>query len=94
MWRNTVMLDFVQWLRSYNDQLDDKIAFYGMDLYSFYASMDAVIEYLEQVSPEDAKLAKRRYANFDRFQGEPASYGMSTGFGMSRSFEKEGKKAV
>jgi len=92
MWRNTVVNEFMQWLRRHNDTKIDakhKVAFYGMDLYSFYSSMDAVIEYLQQVSPEDAKLAKKRYSSFDRFQGEPSSYGMAAGFGLSPSFEKE-----
>jgi erythromycin esterase-like protein len=60
-----------------------------MDLYSFYSSMDAVIEYLERVSPDDAKLARKRYANFERFQGEGSAYGYATGFGLAPSFEKE-----
>jgi len=93
MWRNRVVVDFVEWLRQHNDQfgtdIHKKVAFYGMDLYSFYSSMDAVIEYLEKVSPEDAKVARRRYSNFDRFQGEPAAYGHAAGFGLSHTFEKE-----
>jgi len=92
MWRNRVIMDFVEWLRGHNDQFNDahkKVAFYGMDLYSFYSSMDAVIEYLEKVSPEDAKVARRRYSNFDRFQGEPHAYGQAAGFGLSGAYEKE-----
>ncbi len=94
MWRNTVVLDFMKWMRSYNETRDasHRAAFYGMDLYSFYTSMDAVIEYLEKVSPEDAKLAKKRYSNFDRFQGEPSSYGLAAGFGLAPTFEKEGNE--
>lgn len=34
-----------------------------------YSSMDAVVEYLNKVSPDDAKVVKERYSNFDRFQG-------------------------
>jgi len=95
MWRNTVILEFIEWLRKHNDKTSadndphKKVAFYGMDLYSFYSSMDAVVEYLEQVSPEDAKIAKKRYALFERFQGEPSSYGYAAGFGLTPSFEKE-----
>lgn len=44
-----------------------------MDLYSFYSSMDAVVDYLEKVSPEDAKIAREKYSNFDRFQGKKYS---------------------
>jgi len=93
MWRNTVMLDFVQWLRDRNDAVKDvskKTAFYGMDLYSFFTSMDSVVEYLEQVSPKDAELARKRYSSFERFQGEASGYGYAVGLGLSKPFEKEG----
>src|ERR671932_256746 len=36
MWRNSVVLDFVGWLRAHNDELrsgDRKAGFYGLDLY-------------------------------------------------------------
>jgi erythromycin esterase-like protein len=37
MWRNSDVLDFVSWLRAYNDSLPPqrpKVGFYGLDLYS------------------------------------------------------------
>jgi erythromycin esterase-like protein len=37
MWRNTVVLDFVEWLREYNASLSQsalQVGFYGLDLYS------------------------------------------------------------
>lgn len=37
MWRNTVVLGFINWLRQYNDtrpQDVTKVGFYGLDLYS------------------------------------------------------------
>jgi len=39
MWRNTVVVDFVEWLRDYNLSLPSnatKVGFYGLDLYSLY----------------------------------------------------------
>src|SRR6266487_861909 len=53
MWRNTVVRDFVRWLRDYNDaqREPDKVGFYGMDLYSLAASMEAVLGYLDKVDP-------------------------------------------
>jgi len=41
MWRNKVMLEFVEWLRGFNKQFNPKrapVGFYGMDLYSMHAS--------------------------------------------------------
>jgi erythromycin esterase-like protein len=88
MWRNTVVENFIDWLRNYNATLPPKrrVAFYGMDLYSMFGSMDAVIEYLEKVSPNDAEVAKKRYSHFDRFQGDPQSYGFASAAGVSPSY--------
>lgn len=51
--------------------------------------MDAVIEYLRLVSPEDAAKAAKNYSNFERFQGQPSAYGAHAGLGLQKSFEKE-----
>src|SRR2546423_5479678 len=42
MWRNTVVLDFVAWLRAYNDSMppSNKVGFYGIDLYSLFMSIE------------------------------------------------------
>src|SRR6266566_9859266 len=43
MWRNTVVVEFVEWLRGFNKNIDPKrapVGFYGMDLYSLHASID------------------------------------------------------
>ena len=45
MWRNADVLDFVGWLREHNDgQPSDnkKCGFYGLDLYSLHASIEAM----------------------------------------------------
>ena len=40
MWRNADVLDFVGWLRNYNEHRHSKrIGFYGLDLYSMHASI-------------------------------------------------------
>lgn len=74
MWRNAVVVDFVGWLREWNDRLPGgapKVGFYGLDLYSLSASMHAVIEYLEEADPEAARRARARYACFDHFGPDP-----------------------
>ena len=56
MWRNADVLDFVGWLRAHNDTqaAGDRVGFYGLDLYSLRASMEAVLEYLAKVDPQSA----------------------------------------
>ncbi|TMH26160.1 MAG: erythromycin esterase family protein [Betaproteobacteria bacterium] len=91
MWRNTVVREFVEWLREYNDSRphEAKIGFYGMDLYSLRASMQAVVAYLDKIDPEAARRARYRYGCFDHFGEDPQSYGYATGFGMSKTCEDE-----
>jgi erythromycin esterase-like protein len=86
MWRNADVLDFVGWLRDHDDRFADERAragFYGMDLYSLHASMQAVLRYLERVDTEAAGRARSRYACFDHFGEDPQSYGYATSLGLS-----------
>jgi erythromycin esterase-like protein len=92
MWRNTEVLDFIGWLRVHNDSLESgtpRTGFYGLDLYSMYTSMRAVVDYLETVDPEAARRARSRYACFDHFQQSTEAYGYQAGFGVTESCEQE-----
>jgi erythromycin esterase-like protein/predicted phosphoribosyltransferase len=92
MWRNTQVVEFVEWLRARNDALPpnaNQAGFYGLDLYSLHASMKAVLQYLEKVDPEAAKLARERYACFDHFGPDPQVYGFIAGADVEKSCEEE-----
>jgi len=90
MWRNADVLDFVGWLRDYNDaHATKKAGFYGVDLYSLYSSMAAVIEYLDRVDPEAARRARYRYACFEHAGEDPQSYGYAASFGITPTCEQE-----
>jgi len=92
MWRNTVMVEFVEWLREHNRGLgaSRQVGFYGMDLYSMYGSMRAVIDFLERTDPEAARRARARYACFDHRGGEDSqAYGYAAAFGAVPSCEDE-----
>jgi erythromycin esterase-like protein len=92
MWRNADVLDFMGWLREYNDVRKDdraKVGFYGLDLYSLHTSMHAVLDYLRVADPEAARRAERRYACFDHFGEDPQVYGYATTLGLAPSCERE-----
>jgi erythromycin esterase-like protein len=92
MWRNTAVLDFVGWLRAHNDATsapEMKAGFYGLDLYSLYSSMAAVLAYLDKVDSEAAKRARYRYSCFDQFGENTQAYGYAASFGMTDSCERE-----
>jgi erythromycin esterase-like protein/predicted phosphoribosyltransferase len=92
MWRNLVVVEFIEWLRTYNDALPPgavKVGFYGLDLYSLHTSMKAVLRYLERVDPEAAKQARERYSCFDHFGKDTQAYGLMTRLNLSKSCEEE-----
>ncbi len=78
MWRNREVKAFVDWLRHHNAERkpEQRVAFYGLDLYSLHRSMHMVLEYLRDVDPETAKIARRRYGHVRRAefleQGQPS----------------------
>jgi erythromycin esterase-like protein len=84
MWRNTDVVEFLSRLREWNDALPEgapKTGFYGLDLYSLYTSMEAVVAYLEEVDPEAAQRARQRYACFDHMNRDTQVYAYETAFG-------------
>ena len=90
MWRNTVMVEFVEWLRGFNKNITAKQAlagFYGMDLYSLHASIDAVLQYLDKIDPDAARRARLRYSCFDHFSHNPQEYGYAATVGAMESCE-------
>ena len=71
LWGNIEMLNFIRWLKKYNDKLpieEQKVSLYGMDIYSFEQSKQLVIDYLKIFSFKAAQQARSRYQCFDRFK--------------------------
>jgi erythromycin esterase-like protein len=91
MWRNMVVLEFVEWLREHNEQSPHPAGFYGLDLYSLHASIEAVLRYLDEADPEAARRARERFACFEQFRGENdgQSYGYATTLGRAEPCEDE-----
>ena len=97
MWRNADVLDFVGWLREHNDQQvseDRQCGFYGLDLYSLHASIEAVLVYLSKVDPEAAKRARHYYSCFEHFGKDITTYGYAAGFRMAPSCEADVVKSL
>jgi erythromycin esterase-like protein len=92
MWRNAEVLDFIVWLRQWNESLSGKrpkTGFYGLDLYGLHASIEAVLRYLDQVDPEAAQRARERYACFENVKPDAAVYGYEASLGLAESCEEE-----
>jgi protein-L-isoaspartate(D-aspartate) O-methyltransferase len=63
--------------------------FHGLDLYSMYTSMDAVLHYLDDVDPEAARVARDRYACLTPWRNDPVLYGRAVTSGSIDRCEDE-----
>lgn len=61
MWANWEVIALTEWLKGYNQTLSNnqKIGFYGLDVYSLWESLEAIIKYLEKVDKHALKKANR-----------------------------------
>ena len=91
MWRNEEVRTFVEWLRAHNAALkpDDRVAFHGLDLYSLYDSIRAVLKYLDEIDPSTAQVARERYGCLTPWQSDPATYGHAALTGAYPTCESE-----
>jgi protein-L-isoaspartate(D-aspartate) O-methyltransferase len=88
MWRNEEVHDFVDWLRAFNaDHPQRKAGFHGLDLYSLFLSIAAVLAYLDEVDPAAARVARHRYSRLTPWQKDPAAYGQAVLVGRYESSE-------
>jgi erythromycin esterase-like protein len=92
MWRNRDVLEFITGLREHNDGVSDreqKVGFYGLDLYSLFRSIEEVLRFLGEVDPEAAQRARYRYSCFEHYGEDTQAYGYSAGFGLTPSCETQ-----
>ncbi|WP_375205547.1 protein-L-isoaspartate(D-aspartate) O-methyltransferase [Hyphococcus sp.] len=77
MWRNHQVYDFLHRLKAMNETKGEgeKAGFYGLDVYSLYASIEAVIDYLDAHDLQAAKTARERYGCLTPWCKNPADYG-------------------
>ncbi|MFC7157393.1 erythromycin esterase family protein [Halomarina halobia] len=76
MWANWEVLAFLEWLTAHNERRPEgeRVGFYGLDVYSLYESMEAVVEYLEDVDPAAAEDARAAYRCFEPYGEDAREY--------------------
>ncbi|HEX2165212.1 MAG TPA: erythromycin esterase family protein [Thermoanaerobaculia bacterium] len=91
MWRNREVRRFVDDLAELNRERprERRVAFYGLDLYSLYSSIGAVLDYLDDTDAEAAALARERYGCLRPWEDDPASYGRAAVSGRIDDCEAE-----
>lgn len=84
MWGNEEIVGLAEWLRAYNDQRpqEQKVGFYGMDVYDEWRSKDVLLAYLERHQPELFSQVKDYYSCFATYHGDSWAYAQSVQRGL------------
>lgn len=91
MWANREIAGLCEWLRDRNESLgaDARIGFYGLDVYSLWESMEAVIDYVtDHGTKEELTAARRVFSCFRPYNRDEQSYAVAASF-LSESCERE-----
>ncbi|HJV46156.1 MAG TPA: erythromycin esterase family protein [Bacillota bacterium] len=90
MWANEELIPLYNWLKEYNysKSQQNKIGFYGLDVYSLWESMEEIIDHLKQTGSKDLELAIKAFSCFEPFEREGQAYGVSASF-FSEDCENE-----
>ena len=79
MWANWEIAALVTWLKNHNTGLpaNKRIGFYGLDVYSLWESMEALVGYLEKTDSKAAELAKKALHCFEPYGEDEHRYARS-----------------
>ncbi len=81
MWANWEIVALAEWMRKHNEDLpqNNRIGFYGLDVYSLWESLDAIIKYLDKVDPKAKAVAMDAWKCFEPYsEDEGQSYARAT----------------
>ena len=81
MWANWEVIDFIEWLRKFNESNHKNIpgvGFYGLDVYSLGESLEALMEYLQKTDPSAFQKAKIATRCFEPYGHEGTDYARFT----------------
>jgi erythromycin esterase-like protein len=80
MWGNTDVAAFARWLRRHNEGLppERRVGFFGLDVYSLWESLHAVLDHLREHDPSRLEHALDAYRCFEPYAKDPQSYAMAT----------------
>ncbi len=82
MWANEEVVAFTEWLRAHNAGLpeDERVGFYGLDVYSLWDSLRELHDYLAEHEPEHVEQAMRALRCFEPYAEDAQTYAYATRF--------------
>jgi erythromycin esterase-like protein len=80
MWANKEVVELADWLRRGNDRLppEQKVGFYGLDVYSLWDSLYQVLSYLGKHAPHSLPAARRAFQCFEPYGEDVQEYARAT----------------
>lgn len=82
MWANWEIAALMDWLKQYNHDkpFSRQTGFYGLDVYSLWESLEAIMDYLEKNDREALADAQKAFQCFEPFDREGQDYAAYTRF--------------
>ena len=86
MWANWEMVALTNWLRQLNTGLpvNERVGFYGLDIYSLWESLDSIMHYLSKTDPHALEIAREAARCF-----EPYRHSEGTGYARAAQLVPE-----
>jgi len=80
MWANSDVVAFTRWLREYNRSRppQERVGFFGLDVYSLWDSLQATLDYLREHQPDQVSAALEAFQCFEPYAEDPQAYAMAT----------------
>lgn len=82
MWANEEIIGLIEWMKDYNlqNKRNQRVGFYGLDVYSLWESMDEIIHYLENTGSTSLIEAKKAFSCFEPFNRNHETYAVNAGY--------------
>ncbi|ROT32312.1 erythromycin esterase family protein [Micromonospora sp. HM5-17] len=86
MWANAEVARFCRWLRAWNLNRPEpeRVGFHGLDVYSLWESMQAILDYLGEEDPASLEAAQEAYRCFEPYGSRIEEYGVASRFVSAR----------
>lgn len=82
MWGNWEIAALVDWLQTHNQAqpAERRVGFYGLDVYSLWESLQAVLHYAQQQGDGAIKAAQQAFRCFEPYSDDPQAYARAVAF--------------
>jgi len=80
MWANEEIVNLAEWMREHNDALpeNERVGFYGLDVYSLWDSLYSVLGHLRKHDPSLLATARRAFQCFEPYGEDVQDYARAT----------------